>query len=83
MASQYRIVYEGCSLDDVIAQIRSIDEFPAAVHIYDRAFVLSTKDEAWALLHGIEVSWYMCEEYWEKEAKRNLASIEKKIIAGN
>lgn len=83
MSNQYKIVYEGCSLDDIIAQVRSINEFPATIHIYDRAFVLSDKDQAWAMLHGIETSWYMCEEYWEKEAKRNLESIKKEMIAGN
>lgn len=52
-------------LKDIIYQLKTIKEFPATLHIYDRVFVVSDKDQMWALTHGVEVGWYMCEEFDE------------------
>ena len=67
----YRIT-DGKSIElkDILLQLKAIKEFPATLHIYDRAFVITNKEEMWALLHGIELGWYMAEEHEENNRPR-------------
>lgn len=52
-------------LNDIVVQLKAIKDFPATVNIYDRVIILSDKDQMWALLHGLEVGYYLAEEYEE------------------
>lgn len=64
--SQYRITDgKDIQLKDVVLQLKTIKEFPASLHIYDRSFVVSNKEEMWVLVHGIELGWYLAEEHEE------------------
>ena len=36
MAETYHIVTENLSIDNILAQLRAIPEFPATIKIYDR-----------------------------------------------
>jgi hypothetical protein len=73
--SQYRITDgKDIELKDIMLQLKSIKEFPATLHIYDRVFVISNKEEMWALLHGVELGWYLAEEHEENNRKPAVVS---------
>ena len=57
----YEITTERLTIYDVMRQVRAIKEFPATVHIYDRYFVLSNKEEAWAICTGLELGFFLWE----------------------
>jgi hypothetical protein len=46
------------SLETVVMQLRGI-EIPCAIEIYDRAFIVETKDELRAFMFGLEVGNYI------------------------
>jgi len=69
MSESYHIVHQGLTSEDVVAQVKNIDKFPCTVHIYDRVIFIANKDEAWSIATGIQVGWYLCEEYQEKNAQ--------------
>ena len=71
---QYTIVdSKSTKLEDLVAQLRAINEYPASIHIYDRVVIITNRAEMWALLHGIEISWYISEDI--NDAKRKLPAI--------
>lgn len=62
----YIITTDKLKIDDILAQIRAIKEFPCAIKVYDRSFVVATKDECWVLANGIEVGSFLTEELAEQ-----------------
>lgn len=65
----FTIQHKFLTVEDILLQIRKIDIFPCAVHLYDRVFVLANKDEAWSIATGLEVGWLLREELYEKQDK--------------
>ena len=55
MTPSYKITTDNLTVDDVIAQLRSINEYPCVVSIYDRTFKMLNSGECWALCHGLEI----------------------------
>jgi len=62
----FHILCKRLKLEEVVNQVRAIDRFPCSVHIYDRVFMLSNKEEAWAIATGLEIGWYLCQEELEE-----------------
>lgn len=58
----YSFVGKGSSLKDLLRELSTVKEFPCSIHLYDRVFILENKNEAWSLINGIEVGWYLKEE---------------------
>lgn len=69
MAEGFVIVCDGLSSTEIVGQVRLINTFPCVVRLYDRIFMLDSKGEAAVLATGLEVGWYLCEDYWEKDSK--------------
>lgn len=49
-------------IEDVLVELRAINEFPTTISIYDRTFVLNSKDERQVLMSGLEIGWALSEE---------------------
>ena len=62
MADSYTIQYKNTSIDGMISQARAIKTFPCVIRIYDRVFMLHTKDEMWSFIHGLEVGYSVSKE---------------------
>jgi len=60
----FHIIHKGLKLEEIIVQVRNIDKFPCTVHMYDRVFMLSNKEEAWSIATGLELGWYLSEDFW-------------------
>lgn len=70
MSESYTIVCTDLTLEEVIGQINHIKAFPCVIDIYDRCFTLSNVEEAFTLKQGLEVGWFLCEEFWEKSFRK-------------
>ena len=53
----------GVSLRDTRNQLDAVKDFPCQIHIYDRIFTLSTKEELVVFIHGLELGAYIEEEH--------------------
>ena len=60
--SYHSIVTDKRTIDDILNQIRTIREFPCTIKLYDRAFVLSTKEECWTMMQGIEIGAFIIQD---------------------
>jgi len=68
MSESYKINISS-RMQDILKQVRSIKIFPASVHLYDRIFSLDSESDKESLLHGLEIGWFLHEEYVEKMEK--------------
>lgn len=72
--TQYTIIDgKDTTLEDLTSQLRAIVEWPANIKIYDRVIIISNRDEMWALLHGLEIAFYMAED--KADAAKKLPAI--------
>lgn len=56
--SAHTIQTDQLLIEDVVRQIKAINRFPCSITIYDRLLQLDAPEEAWALIHGLEIGSY-------------------------
>ncbi len=62
----YEIVCDDLKPEEIVSQLRSIKEYPAVIHLYDRFFTLSNRGEMFVLCCGVEVGYYIAQEHKEQ-----------------
>lgn len=46
-------------VEELVQQVKAIKTFPCMLSIYDRIIQVDSDNEAWALIHGLEVGSYV------------------------
>lgn len=66
MAGSYAIVTDDLPVENIVAQLNAITDFPASIRIYDRIIQVHSPNERWCFVHALEVGFYLGLDFCEK-----------------